>query len=155
MRDSDDFYFLRFEHRPLSPEQLDRLQRGAERAAKEYRARTLRSLGAAAVASFRRAALGVRRIVQALGRRAAAAASKQWQAHVLRRQRRAAVKELAALDDRTLKDLGIHRSEIESVVYRRDAAPVPARALPARRCQPAARAGTNRRPSPSIERSAA
>jgi uncharacterized protein YjiS (DUF1127 family) len=155
MRDSDDFHFLRFEHRPLSPEQLDRLQRGAERAAKEYRARTLRSLGAAALAWLRSAAAGGQDMVRAVGQRAAAAASKQWQAYALRRLRRAAVKELAALDDRTLKDLGIHRSEIESVVYRRDAAPLPARALPARRCQPAARAGANRRPAPWIERSAA
>ena len=94
-------------------------------------------------------------MVRALGQRAAAAASKQWQAYALRRLRRAAVKELAALDDRTLKDLGLHRSEIESMVYRTDAAIAPQRALPARRCPPAAGVGANRRPAPSIERSAA
>jgi uncharacterized protein YjiS (DUF1127 family) len=152
MRASDDFYFLRFEHRPLTPEQLDRLQRHAERAAKEYRARILRSLGVAALASLRSAAEGGRTIVRALGDRAAAAASRRWRAYAAWRERRAAVRELAALDDRTLKDLGLHRSEIESVVYRRDAA-----RSPARRCPPAARAGarSNRRPAPSLEKSAA
>jgi uncharacterized protein YjiS (DUF1127 family) len=139
MRGSDDFYFLRFDHRPLTPEQLDRLQRSAERAAKDHRTRLLRRLGLALMASLR------------------SVASRRWRAYAAWRQRRAAVNELAALDDRTLKDLGLHRSEIESVVYRRDAARSQARAIPARRCPPAARAGAgiDRRPAPALEKSAA
>ena len=157
MCSSDDFYFLRFEHRPLTPEQLDRLQRCAERAAKEHRTQILRGLCVAAAASLRSAARGGRDIVRALGDHASSAASRRWRAYAAWRQRRAAVNELAALDDRTLKDLGLHRSEIESVVYRRDAARSPARAIPARRCPPAARAGAgiDRRPAPSLEKSAA
>jgi uncharacterized protein YjiS (DUF1127 family) len=39
-----------------------------------------------------------------------------WRAYALRRERRAAARELHALDDRTLRDIGVSRSEIEWVV---------------------------------------
>jgi uncharacterized protein YjiS (DUF1127 family) len=157
MHTSDDFYFLRFEHRPLSPEQLDQLKRAAGRAAREHRARLMRGLGIAALASLRSAASGVRGLMRALGHRAAAVASAGWNAYADWRERRAAVKELAALDDRTLKDLGLTRSEIEFVV-RRDAVRSRVRqAASARHCQPAARpsTGINRKHSPLIEKNAA
>jgi uncharacterized protein YjiS (DUF1127 family) len=155
MHASDDFYFLRFEHRPLTPEQLDQLKRAAGRAAREHRARMLRGLGIAALASLRSAACGARAITRALGHRAGAVASAGWSAYADWRERRAAVKELAALDDRTLRDLGLTRSEIEYVVGRRDSARWYEQQAPA--CQGAARAGTatNRRPAPSIEKRAA
>src|SRR5262245_24428331 len=155
MHASDDFYFLRFEHRPLTPEQLDHLKRAAGRAAREHRARMLRGLGIAALASLRSAACGARAITCAFGHRAAAVASAGWSGYTAWRERRAAVKELAALDDRTLRDLGLTRSEIEYVVGRRDAARWSKQQAPA--CQGAARAGTatNRRPAPSIEKRAA
>jgi len=155
MHASDDFYFLRFEHRPLTPEQLDQLKRAAERAAREHRARMVRGLGIAVLASLRSAARGGRDIARALGDRAAAVASAGWSAYADWRERRAAVKELAALDDRTLKDLGLTRSEIEYVVGRWDAARPSKRQAPAR--LGAARAGTaaNRRAVPSIEKHAA
>jgi uncharacterized protein YjiS (DUF1127 family) len=51
----------------------------------------------------------------------AATAGKWWRAYALRRERNAAVRELHALDDRTLKDIGINRSEIEWVVDGQDA----------------------------------
>ena len=154
MHANDDFYFLRFEHRPLTPEELEQLKRLAERAATEYRARLLRGLGIAALASLRRAGGGVLGLLRALGYRTAAVASAGWNAYAAWRERRAAINELAALDDRTLRDLGLTRSEIEYVV-RRDSARSCERQAPVR--QGAARAGTaaNRRPAPSIEKRAA
>ena len=155
MHASDDFYFLRFEHRPLAPEQLAQLKRAAGRAAREHRARLVRNLGSAVLASLRGAGRGAGRIIRALGHRAGVIASERWQAYAAWRERRAAVKELAALDDRTLKDLGLTRSEIEYVVGRRDAARSSERQAPAR--QGAARAGAaaNHRPASSIEKRAA
>jgi uncharacterized protein YjiS (DUF1127 family) len=44
-----------------------------------------------------------------------------WTAYRRRRQRRQAVAELRALDDRELKDIGLRRGEIEWVVYGPDA----------------------------------
>jgi uncharacterized protein YjiS (DUF1127 family) len=155
MHANDDFYFLRFEHRPLTPEELEQLKRLAERAATEYRARLVRGLGIAVLALLRSAARGVGRIIRALGHRAAAVASAGWSAYADWRERRAAVGELAALDDRTLRDLGLTRSEIEYVVGRRDSARWSQRQAQAR--DGAARAGTatNRRSAPSIEKRAA
>ena len=101
----DDFYFLRFEHRPLTPEQWDRLKRSTVRLAREHRAQMLRSLFVAILTSVRR-----------VGLRAAAAARRRWRSYVTWRERRRAVKELGLLDDRSLKDIGLHRSEIEAVV---------------------------------------
>jgi uncharacterized protein YjiS (DUF1127 family) len=154
MRGSDDFYFLRFEHRPLTPEQLNYLIRCAEQAAKGYRTRILRSLGVAVMALPRSAASGVRGVVRALGNRAAAAASEGWSGYTAWRKRRAAVGELAALDDRTLKDLGLTRSEIESVVYGRDATRSRERPITAaRRCPPGA--GVGRGPPSPMAKNAA
>lgn len=97
----DDFYFLRFEHRPLTPEQWDRLRRSVARRAHAERAQALR---------------GVFAEIRALGSRAAGAARRRWRAYATWRARRQAIKELGVLDDRMLKDMGLHRSEIESAV---------------------------------------
>jgi uncharacterized protein YjiS (DUF1127 family) len=59
--------------------------------------------------------------VRSLPTRAAPAAarwlSRLWTRYWKRRTRVATVAILWALDDRTLKDLGLHRSEIGSLVY--------------------------------------
>jgi uncharacterized protein YjiS (DUF1127 family) len=44
-------------------------------------------------------------------------AQRAWTTYWRRKAERAAVFALHALDDRTLKDIGMDRSEIESVVY--------------------------------------
>jgi uncharacterized protein YjiS (DUF1127 family) len=44
-----------------------------------------------------------------------------WQAYWMRKAQRTTVFVLSGLDDRTLQDIGIDRSEIESLVYARDA----------------------------------
>jgi uncharacterized protein YjiS (DUF1127 family) len=116
MQAPEDFYFLRFEHRPLSPDEFDRLRRAAERGASEHRGQLVRSLFIAMVGSLRRIAGRARRAARALAHRAAVTARERWRAYAGWRERRAAIKELASLDDRTLKDLGLTRSEIEFVV---------------------------------------
>jgi uncharacterized protein YjiS (DUF1127 family) len=105
----DDFYFLRFEHRPLTPEQWDRVKRSAVQGAREHRAQLLRSLFLAILTPVRRVA-----------NRAVAAAGRRRRAYAAWRERRRAIKELGGLEDRVLKDMGLHRSEIESVVYGSD-----------------------------------
>jgi uncharacterized protein YjiS (DUF1127 family) len=110
MGDTEDLYFLRFEHRPLTPEQWDRVKRSAVCGAREHRAQMLRSLFVAILTPVRRAA-----------NRAMAAAGRRRLAYATWRERRRAIKELGGLEDRVLKDMGLHRSEIESVVYGSDA----------------------------------
>jgi len=155
MQASDDFYFLRFEHRPLSPKELSELKRFAELAAREHRGRLVRRLGIAVLASLRSSARGVGNVTRALGNRAAAGARAGWSAYAAWRERRAAVKELAALDDRTLRDLGLTRSEIEYVVGRRDSARWSERPAQARNGAARAVTATNRRPSPAVAKHAA
>jgi uncharacterized protein YjiS (DUF1127 family) len=109
MDERDEFYFSSFEHRPLTPEQMDRLQRAAAQLAKEARAQALRSLFGGVVRSLRAVAGAGWDMI-----------GRWWTAYAAWRERRQAVAELGALDDRALKDFGLHRSEIESAVYGRD-----------------------------------
>jgi uncharacterized protein YjiS (DUF1127 family) len=157
MHANDDFYFLRFEHTPLTPEQLDQLKRCAEQGARANRTRIARTLCVATLALLRSAAEAGGRIAGALGNRAAAAASTQWKAYAAWRKRRAAVQELAALDDRTLRDLGLHRSQIETVVWGREVPPRLGQITALRQCHPDARSRPrdHRAPAPSVEKNAA
>jgi len=90
--------------------------------------------------------------VATLAAAVAATAGKWWRAYALRRERNAAVRELRALDDRTLKDIGINRCEIEWVVDGQDDTRLRDATIAANRsCRrdPAAGTGTALRPQPS------
>lgn len=52
-----------------------------------------------------------------VGRRALALTRRAWTRYWTRRAARATAGILSALDDRALKDIGLDRSEIDSVVY--------------------------------------
>jgi uncharacterized protein YjiS (DUF1127 family) len=94
----------------LTYEQWERRKQQIIRRAQVARAQALRGLVSAVLRGLRTAAWAV-----------AATAGKWWRAYALRRERNAAVRELHGLDDRTLKDIGINRSEIEWVVDGEDA----------------------------------
>ena len=113
MHASDDFYFLRFEHRPLTPEQWEQLRQSMRQRAQADRAHALRDL----LARLPKLAMVAARGGWAMGRLLA-------RTYAAWRVRRRAIKELRGLDDRVLKDMGLHRSEIESVVYGQDSRPV-------------------------------
>jgi uncharacterized protein YjiS (DUF1127 family) len=105
----------------LTPEQRGRVTQLAVARARDERARVLRGMASGTLrwlwsaARFR--AAGLRR----LGIRTAAAATAAWRAHAAWRERRRAMQALGGLDDRLLKDMGLHRSEIRSVIYNGDA----------------------------------
>ncbi len=144
--DENTFYY-----NGLTPDEWVKARQRIIRRAEAGRARALRDLAGA-----------VLRPVQTLATAVAAAAGKWWRAYALRRERNAAVRELRALDDRTLKDIGINRSEIESVVGGQDATRLRDATIAANRCRrrdPAAGTSMTPRPQrsakPSIEKRAA
>lgn len=62
-------------------------------------------------------ALGTRTAPSFLYSRLSDAVRSGWAGYWTRKAERATVLVLRSLDSRTLKDIGLHRSEIESVVY--------------------------------------
>jgi len=130
-----------FYYNGLTPDEWDRARQRIIGRAQAARARALRDLAGA-----------VLRPVETLATAAAAAAGKWWRAYSRRRERNAAVRELRALDDRTLKDIGISRSEIESVVDGQDGTRLRDATIAAnrsRRRDPAPGTATTSRPQPS------
>jgi uncharacterized protein YjiS (DUF1127 family) len=106
------------DNRRLTPEHWAELSRRVAREAHAARAQSLRN--------SLRALLGFLRRLGVPGRLVAAAA-REWRiAYGTWLERRRAIRALGALDDRSLKDMGLHRSEIESAVSRQSSAP-PAR----------------------------
>jgi uncharacterized protein YjiS (DUF1127 family) len=134
--DENDFYY-----NGLTPDEWVKARQRIIRRAEAARARALRDLAGA-----------VLRPVQTLATAVAAVAGKWWRAYLRRRERNAAVRELHALDDRTLKDIGINRSEIEWVVGGEDATRLRDATIVAnrsRRRDPTAGTATALRPQPS------
>src|SRR5262245_41583192 len=80
------------------------------------RAQALHDFGGGVLGALQAAPGGGAAIIRALAKAVIAAAGKWWRAYALRRARNAAVREVHALDDRTLRDIGVSRSEIEWVV---------------------------------------
>ena len=129
----------------LTYEQWERRKQQIVRRAEVARARALRGLVGGVLRGLRTAASAV-----------AATAGKWWRAYALRRERNAAVRELYGLDDRTLKDIGINRCEIEWVVDGEDATRLRDATIEAnrsRRRDPTAGTGTALRPQPSARQS--
>jgi uncharacterized protein YjiS (DUF1127 family) len=125
----------------LTYEQWERRKQQIVRRAEVARARALRGLVGGVLRGLRTAASAV-----------AATAGKWWRAYALRRERNAAVRELRALDDRELKDIGISRGEIEWVVHCEDATRLRDATIAAnrsRRCDPTASTAMTSRPQPS------
>ena len=124
----------------LTYEQWERRKQQIVRRAEVARARALRGLVGGVLRGLRTAASAV-----------AATAGKWWRAYALRRERNAAVRELRSLDDRSLKDIGINRSEIEWVVHGQDATRLRDATIEAnrsRRRDPTAGTGTTSRSGP-------
>jgi uncharacterized protein YjiS (DUF1127 family) len=135
MSTCDEIGFGTFRGRRLTGEQWDHFKACARGA----RAQALRDM-IGGVASSLRDALP-----------SEAGPVRWWRAYVERRRRRAAIRELRALDDRILKDIGLGRSEIESVIHDPQRLLARERAV-ARSCQCAAHAGTSAAPSEASKR---
>src|SRR5690348_10013657 len=93
------------DYRALTPDEWQQERQKILTRAQAARARAMRKLGSALLHPWQ---AGL----------AAARAYARW------RERRAAVRELHALDDRSLRDIGVSRSEIEWVVWSQQAARV-------------------------------
>jgi uncharacterized protein YjiS (DUF1127 family) len=108
-----------FRRRHLQPAAWERCRDEIMWGAKDARSRAMRVLLARSLSAMRNTAEIGRELALALSNRIATAAAHWFVAYTTWRSNRRAVRELHALGDRTLKDFGIHRSEIESVVYSR------------------------------------
>ena len=136
VHDENSFYY-----NGLTPQEWERARQRIVHRAEAARAQALREIAGAVLRPLRTAARAV-----------AATAGKWWRAYALRRERNAAVWELRALDDRTLKDIGINRCEIDWVVDGRDDTRLKDATIAAnrsRRRDPAAGTGMTSKPQPS------
>jgi uncharacterized protein YjiS (DUF1127 family) len=103
----NDNVFLLPDTRGQTLEERHRIVRGVIRRARIEQARAIQAL-------FRTLLLTWPKQIALAGLHALA---DGWAGYRLRRRRRLAVAELRALDDRHLKDIGLPRGEIESVIY--------------------------------------
>jgi uncharacterized protein YjiS (DUF1127 family) len=110
------------DNRRLTPEHWAELSRRVAREAHAARAQSLRNSLRALLGFLRRPGVPARLV---------AAAAREWRiAYGTWLERRRAIRALGALDDRSLKDMGLHRSEIESAVSRQSSSPPPRTAAP-------------------------
>lgn len=152
MTQSDEIEPGTIDYRKLSPEQWEHFKRRVIRNARHAQARALRGLFAEISSFLRDAAAGGWGIIPVSGNWLAAGAGKGWSAYAAWRERRRAVRELSALDDRTLKDIGINRSEIDSVIYGGGSAPTSERTIAPVAChRPQARPSVSSRPKQPIK----
>ena len=136
VHDENDFHY-----NGLAPGEWDKARARIIHRAEAARAQALRDLAGVVLRPLRSAAWAV-----------AATAGSWWRAYALRRERNAAVRELRALDDRTLKDIGVNRCEIEWVVDGHDDTRLKDATIAAnrsRRRDPAAGTGMTSKPQPS------
>jgi uncharacterized protein YjiS (DUF1127 family) len=89
----------------LPPEEWDRFKRDLSGRVHEARQQAIRAAGR-----------GLANAVLAFARLIADTIAGRWAAFARQRERWAAIRELHALDDRTLRDIGLGRSEIESAI---------------------------------------
>lgn len=135
----------------LTPEQWENIRQGTATRAHAARAKVLRDVFGRIRASVRTLARGGWKTARVLADRLVP--GSWWNAYVAWRERSAAIKELAGLDDRTLKDMGLHRSEIESVIYESSRRSAERRRAAVGRRTASTRPGT--KPSRVIDRTAA
>src|SRR5262245_3620347 len=107
--------------RQLSQEQWERRKQRIIQRAHQARAQAIGDLARRLGRAVRSVAERGGDLARSFASRAAAMAGRWASGYAVWRERRRAVRELAAFDDRMLKDIGLTRSEIESVVYGQDA----------------------------------
>lgn len=107
------------DYRSSTPQEWQRARQQILGRAQAARAQALRELAGRVVRPLQ-AAL-TRALIRAFAGAVIATAREWWRGYCARCERKAAVRELWALDDRMLKDIGVNRSEIEWVVYGQDA----------------------------------
>ena len=104
------------DYRGLRSDQRQRVTQHVIHHPHAARAQASHDLGDVGLRTLQAAAGGGAAIIRTLAKAVLAAAGKWWRAYNIRRAHIAAARELHALDDRTLRDIGVSRSEIEWVV---------------------------------------
>jgi uncharacterized protein YjiS (DUF1127 family) len=116
MDEIDDLELAGLDPRRLTQEQQSELRQHLLRRAQAARGQALRDIARGVARMLWTAPRASQDLLRVLAERVVGAGRRWWNAWMLRRQRRAAIRELHALDDRMLRDIGLGRSEIESIV---------------------------------------
>jgi len=139
-------HLMSLDRRNFTPERWQELRQEITHEAQIARTQATRHLFSTLPASVRHLCRAAGTIVRVLVDDVTRVFGKWWRAYAKHRECRAAVHELYALDDRSLRDIGISRSEIESVVYGADATRLLDATIAAAKCQRSAA-----RPRPSAK----